>query len=399
MITRSTALRDNYGPAPALAHLPRCQDLAPGGDLAAPVAPRWGAAQVQQQQAGHRAGSSAAWREEIGVGGGRLAVADRSQHVPVLLHRCLELLGPALADRPAVVLDATVGLGGHAAALLEAHPALTLIGLDRDPQAVRVATERLRAYSSRVHLVHAVYDELPTVLGDLGIPRLDGALFDLGVSSLQLDAVERGFSYARDAVLDMRMDSSAGPTAADVLNGYSHAELTRVLREYGEERFASRIAAAVVAHRPLGSTAQLVEIVYQSVPAATRRHGGHPAKRTFQALRIEVNGELAALRSAIPAALNLLAVGGRLVALAYHSLEDRIVKRSLAELATSRTPAGLPVELPDHGPELRMLTRRAERADLAEIASNPRSASVRLRAAQRIAPAAQRVSSRPEPTP
>ena len=333
------------------------------------------------------------------MGGGRLAVADRSQHVPVLLHRCLELLGPALADRPAVVLDATVGLGGHAAALLEAHPALTLIGLDRDPQAVRVATDRLRAYSSRVHLVHAVYDELPTVLGDLGIPRLDGALFDLGVSSLQLDAVERGFSYARDAVLDMRMDSSAGPTAADVLNGYSHAELTRVLREYGEERFASRIAAAVLAHRPLGSTAQLVEIVYQSVPAATRRHGGHPAKRTFQALRIEVNGELAALRSAIPAALNLLAVGGRLVALAYHSLEDRIVKRSLAELATSRTPAGLPVELPGHGPELRMLTRRAERADLAEIASNPRSASVRLRAAQRIAPAAQRVSSRPEPTP
>jgi len=173
----------------------------------------------------------AAWRKEIGVSAGRLAVADRSQHVPVLLHRCLELLAPALADRPAVLLDATVGLGGHAAALLEAHPALTLIGLDRDPQAVSVATDRLRAFSGRTHLVHAVYDELPEVLERLAVPRLDGVLFDLGVSSLQLDAVERGFSYARDTVLDMRMDSTTGLTAADVLNGYSHADLTRVLRE------------------------------------------------------------------------------------------------------------------------------------------------------------------------
>ncbi len=323
------------------------------------------------------------------MSGGRLAVADRSQHVPVLLQRCMELLGPALADRPAVVLDATVGLGGHAAALLEAHPALTLIGLDRDPQAIRVATERLHGYSGRVQLAHAVYDELPDVLARLGIPRLDGVLFDLGVSSLQLDAVDRGFSYARDTVLDMRMDSSAGPTAADVLNGYSHADLTRVLREYGEERFASRIAASVVAQRPLDTTAQLVEIVYQSVPAATRRHGGHPAKRTFQALRIEVNGELVALRAALPAALHALAVGGRLVALSYHSLEDRIVKRALVKLTTSRTPAGLPVELPDHGPQLRTLTRGAERADVTEIEANPRAASVRLRAVQRIA----------EPTP
>ncbi len=316
-------------------------------------------------------------------------------HAPVLLHRCLELLGPALADRPAVMLDATVGLGGHAVALLDAHPALTLVGLDRDPQALAVASDRLHAYSRRTHLVHAVYAELPDVLASLGIPRLDGVLFDLGVSSLQLDAVERGFSYARDAVLDMRMDSSGGPTAADVLNGYSQADLTRVLREYGEERFAGRIAAAVVAQRaqqPLDTTAQLVEIIYQSVPAATRRHGGHPAKRTFQALRIEVNGELAALRSAIPAALGALAVGGRLVAMSYHSLEDRIVKRALSQLTTSRTPAGLPVELPDHGPQLRALTRGAERAGPAEIEANPRSASVRLRAAQRIAPVPQRRS-------
>ncbi len=311
------------------------------------------------------------------------------QHEPVLLHRCLELLGPALVGRPTVVLDATVGLGGHAAALLDAHPELRVIGIDRDPQALAVAGDRLRAYSPRAQLVHAVYDELPDVLRRLGIPRLDGALFDLGVSSLQLDVTERGFSYARDAVLDMRMDPSVGPTAADVLNTYSDSDLRRVLRDYGEERFAGRIAAAVVAQRarrPFETTSQLVEIVYQSVPAATRRHGGHPAKRTFQALRIEVNGELAALRSAVPAALAALAVGGRLVAMSYHSLEDRIVKRALAALSTSRTPVGLPVELPGHGPQLRGLTRGAERAGPAEIVLNPRATSVRLRAAQRIAP-------------
>ncbi|MGH3828161.1 MAG: 16S rRNA (cytosine(1402)-N(4))-methyltransferase RsmH [Pseudonocardiaceae bacterium] len=320
------------------------------------------------------------------------------RHAPVLLDRCRELLGPALADRPAVLLDATVGLGGHAIALLDAHPALTLVGLDRDPQALAAAGDRLRHYSRRTHLVHAVYDELPRVLERLGISRLDGALFDLGVSSLQLDAAQRGFSYARDAALDMRMDSSAGLTAADVLNGYPQAQLTRVFREYGEERFASRIAAAVVARRakrPLGTTAELVEIVYQSVPAATRRHGGHPAKRTFQALRIEVNGELAALRSAMPAALGALGLGGRLVVMSYHSLEDRIVKRALARLSVSRTPAGLPVELPGHGPQLRALTRGAEHAGLAEAGANPRSASVRLRAVERIAPVVPGLESTP----
>ncbi|MGH3852337.1 MAG: 16S rRNA (cytosine(1402)-N(4))-methyltransferase RsmH [Pseudonocardiaceae bacterium] len=320
------------------------------------------------------------------------------RHAPVLLDRCRELLGPALADRTAVLLDATVGLGGHAIALLDAHPALTLVGLDRDPQALAAASDRLHQYSRRTHLVHAVYDELPQVLERLGIPRLDGALFDLGVSSLQLDAAQRGFSYARDAALDMRMDSSGGLTAADVLNGYPQAQLTRVFREYGEERFASRIAAAVVARRaqrPLGTTAELVEIVYQSVPAATRRHGGHPAKRTFQALRIEVNGELAALRSAMPAALGALGLGGRLVVMSYHSLEDRIVKRALARLSVSRTPAGLPVELPDHGPQLRALTRGAEHAGLAEAGANPRSASVRLRAVERIAPVVPELESTP----
>lgn len=322
-------------------------------------------------------------------------------HTPVLLNRCLELLEPALAGRPAVAVDATLGLAGHAAALLAAHPELTLVGLDRDQQALELATTRLREYSGRVHLVHAVYDELSEVLERLGIAQVDGVLFDLGVSSLQLDATERGFSYARDAALDMRMDASTGPTAADVLNTYSKADLARLLREYGEERFAGRIAGVIVTERaraPFENTARLVEVVYRSVPAAHRRHGGHPAKRTFQALRIEVNNELAVLRSAIPAALDALALGGRLVALSYHSLEDRIVKRALATRTASRTPPGLPVELPGHGPEFRALTRGAEQAGSAETETNPRAASVRLRAAMRIALASGHGPDRPEVT-
>jgi 16S rRNA (cytosine1402-N4)-methyltransferase len=310
-----------------------------------------------------------------------------ARHVPVLLPRVAELLAPALADRPAVLVDATLGLGGHAAALLAAHPRLTLVGLDRDPQALALAGRRLVAFADRTHLVHAVYDRLADVLGELGLPRVDGVLFDLGVSSLQLDADERGFSYARDADLDMRMDVGRGPTAADVLNTYPAADLARVLREYGEERFAARIAAAVVRRRerrPLRRSGELVELLYEAVPAASRRTGGHPAKRTFQALRIEVNGELDALRAALPAAVDALAVGGRIVVLAYHSLEDRIVKRELAARAQSRTPPGLPVELPGHGPELRLVTRGAELARDEETADNPRAASVRLRAAERI---------------
>lgn len=314
-----------------------------------------------------------------------------ARHVPVLLPRVAELLEPALRDRPAVLVDATLGLGGHAAALLAAHPRLTLVGLDRDPQALALAGRRLVAFADRIHLVHAVYDRIADVLGELGLPRVDGVLFDLGVSSLQLDATERGFSYARDADLDMRMDPGRGPTAADVLNTYPVPELARVLREYGEERFASRIASAIARRRarsPLRRSAELVELLYEAVPAASRRTGGHPAKRTFQALRIEVNGELEALAAAVPAAIGALAVGGRVVVLAYHSLEDRIVKRELVERARSRTPEGLPVELPGHGPELRLLTRGAETAGDDEIADNPRAASVRLRAAERIEEAA-----------
>jgi 16S rRNA (cytosine1402-N4)-methyltransferase len=308
-------------------------------------------------------------------------------HVPVLLERVLALLGPALADRPAVAVDATLGLGGHAEALLRAHPQLTLVGLDRDPDALARSRERLAPYAARVHLVHAVYDRMPDVLAELGLAGVQGVLFDLGVSSLQLDVTERGFAYAHDAPLDMRMDQSGGPTAAEIVNHYPVAELARVLREYGEERFALRIAQAIDRERrvaPLRSTAQLADLVREAIPAATRRHGGHPAKRTFQALRIEVNGELAAVRAAIPAALDALAVGGRIVVLAYHSLEDRIVKQAFAALAADRTPAALPVSLPGRRPQLRLLTRGAEQADDAEIAHNPRAASVRLRAAERI---------------
>jgi len=308
-------------------------------------------------------------------------------HVPVLLDRVLALLAPALADRPAVAVDATLGLGGHAEALLAAHPQLTLVGLDRDPAALRRSERRLAPYAERLHLVHAVYDRMPEVLDELGYDGVDGVLFDLGVSSMQLDVADRGFAYAQDAPLDMRMDQTTGRTAEQVVNEYPVPELARVLREYGEERFALRIAQAIDRARrvaPLRSTAQLAELVRQAIPAATRRHGGHPAKRTFQALRIEVNGELDAVRTAVPAALDALRLGGRIVVLAYHSLEDRVVKQAFAERARDTTPPDLPMPLPEHGPQLRLLSRGAEPASDAEIADNPRAASVRLRAAERI---------------
>jgi 16S rRNA (cytosine1402-N4)-methyltransferase len=313
--------------------------------------------------------------------------AASAVHVPVLLERVLGLLAPALADRPAVAVDATLGLGGHAEALLDAFPQLTLVGLDRDPRALERSRERLAPHAGRAHLVHAVYDRMPEVLDELGLDGVDGVLFDLGVSSMQLDVAERGFAYAHDAPLDMRMDQSTGTTASDVVNGYPVRQLARVLREYGEERFALRIAQAIDRERrvaPLRSTAQLAELVREAIPAATRRHGGHPAKRTFQALRIEVNGELDAVRAAVPAALEALTVGGRIAVMSYHSLEDRIVKQAFAALATDTTPPDLPVPLPDRGPQLRLLTRGAERATEAETESNPRAASVRLRAAERI---------------
>jgi 16S rRNA (cytosine1402-N4)-methyltransferase len=313
------------------------------------------------------------------------------RHVPVLLGRVLELLGPALQDPGAVVVDATLGMGGHAEALLLAHPGARLIGIDRDADALSLAAARLAPFDARITLVHAVYDQLTEVLERLGLDAVHGVLFDLGVSSLQLDEVERGFSYAHDAPLDMRMDRTSGQTAADVVNAYTAADLARVLSTYGEERFASRIAAAIVRERvrqPLSSTARLAELVRDAIPAAARRTGGNPAKRTFQALRIEVNAELVAVERAIPAAVAATRVGGRVVVLSYQSLEDRLVKRVFAGGAASTSPSGLPVELPDHAPRLRLLTRGAERAAADEVTANPRAASARLRAVERIREAA-----------
>jgi 16S rRNA (cytosine1402-N4)-methyltransferase len=315
-----------------------------------------------------------------------------SQHVPVLADRVTALLAPALGDPGAVLVDATLGRAGHARALLEACPGLLLIGVDADVAAIEAARELLAPYAERVTLVHARYDEIPAILAEVpGPARLMGLLFDLGVSSPQLDDPARGFAYAQDAPLDMRMDLTADRTAADIVNGYPAGELARVLRDYGEERFARRIADAVVRERsrtPITSTLRLSAIVKDAIPAATRRTGGNPAKRTFQALRIEVNDELGTLRRALPAALDVLAVGGRVVVLAYHSLEDRIVKRELVALSADQTPPRLPVPAGASTAQFRLLTRGAERPDSEEVAGNPRAASARLRAAERIREAA-----------
>jgi 16S rRNA (cytosine1402-N4)-methyltransferase len=323
------------------------------------------------------------------------AASDRGRptpggHVPVLLDRVLELLDPALsrpAGRDAVHVDATLGLGGHAEAVLAVHPGLVLIGLDRDTEALARATDRLAPYASRTHLVHAIYDELPDVLDRLGYAAIDSALFDLGVSSLQLDRADRGFAYAQDAPLDMRMDQTRGVTAEQVVNEYAPGELTRILRVYGEEKFAPRVVSAIVRERAkarLVSSSHLADLVRDAIPAAARRTGGNPAKRTFQALRIEVNGELAALESALPSALDALAPGGRMVVMSYHSLEDRIAKAAIAPRTRSTAPVDLPVAPPGTEPEFRVVTRGAERPSDAEVAANPRAASVRVRAAERI---------------
>jgi 16S rRNA (cytosine1402-N4)-methyltransferase len=317
--------------------------------------------------------------------------AAAAGHVPVLRDRVIELLQPALGAPGAVLVDATLGRAGHASAILSRHPGLSLIGIDADATAIAESRALLTEFAGRITLVQAVYDELPQILARLGVPAVQGVLFDLGVSSPQLDNPDRGFSYAQDAPLDMRMNQSAPLTAADVLNTYPAEQLARVLREYGEERFARRIADAVVRERarsPLTSSARLTEIIRESIPAPARRTGGNPAKRTFQALRIEVNHELDALYRALPAALDAIAVGGRIVTLAYHSLEDRAVKRALAEGAADKTPPGLPVPLESSRPEFRLLTRGAERAPAEETAANPRSAPARLRAAERIRAAA-----------
>jgi 16S rRNA (cytosine1402-N4)-methyltransferase len=321
--------------------------------------------------------------------------SGHARHVPVMLDRILALLEPALSRPGSVYVDCTLGLGGHSEAVLERFPGTHLVGIDRDPEALARAGARLERFADRTDLVHAVYDELPLVLADLGLDGADGILFDLGVSSMQLDLRERGFAYAEDAPLDMRMDPTTGPTAAEVLNTYPAAELTRVLREHGEERFASRIASRVVRERertPFTTSGRLVELLYDAIPAAARRTGGHPAKRTFQALRIEVNDELGVLRRALPASVGSLRLGGRLVVMSYHSLEDRMTKQVLAEATRLDVPPDLPVVPDELQPELRLVTRGAEQATPEEIESNPRAQSVRVRAAERVRPAGSRAT-------
>lgn len=308
-----------------------------------------------------------------------------------MLDEIVALVAPALVAHdpgsPPVLVDGTLGLGGHAEALLRSCPEAHLIGLDRDPAALELAARRLAPYADRTTFVEAVYDELTEVLQRLGRPRVQGVLLDLGLSSLQIDDTERGFAYAVDAPLDMRMDGRQELTAAQVVNTYSAAELTRILRGYGEERFADRIARRIVtarAERPFDTSARLVQVLESAIPAAARRSGGHPAKRTFQALRIEVNHELAALEAVLPQAVAALAVGGRIAVLAYHSLEDRLVKQVLAAGARDTAPPGLPVVPEELAPRLRLLTRGASKPTAAEIAGNRRAASARLRAAERI---------------
>jgi 16S rRNA (cytosine1402-N4)-methyltransferase len=357
-------------PEPALAYFPDARSALSGRDLDA----------------------GATFNKEVAM------AKSPENHVPVLLDRCVDLLKPALTRRSpdgeaAVLVDATLGAGGHAERFLTELPGLRLIGLDRDPDALWIAGERLAPFTDRVLLVRTRFDGIEGVLAESGYwaseDRLvQGVLFDLGVSSMQLERTERGFAYASDAPLDMRMDPDAKLTAAEVVNTYDEKTLARILRDFGEERFAGRIAAQIVrrrARRPFARTGELVELLYDAIPAPARRTGGHPAKRTFQALRIVVNGELDTLRDALPAALHTLATGGRIVVMSYQSLEDRIVKNQFSAATSSRTPPGLPVELPGHEPEFAALTRGAERAGTAEIELNPRSASVRLRALEKVA--------------
>jgi 16S rRNA (cytosine1402-N4)-methyltransferase len=333
---------------------------------------------------------------DLGAGAPKGVVLVDHGHIPVLLDRCVELLTPALTRHSpdgsgAVLIDATLGAGGHAERFLTELPGLRLIGLDRDPNALWIAGERLGPFSERVTVVRTRYDGIEGALAECGYgttESVDAVLFDLGVSSMQLDRPERGFSYAADAPLDMRMDPDAELTAADIVNTYDERALADILRRFGEERFAARIAGQIVkrrGRRPFTRTGELVELLYQAIPAPARRTGGHPAKRTFQALRIAVNGELDSLRDALPAALAALTAGGRIAVMAYQSLEDRIVKNVFADAVSSRTPPGLPVELPGHEAPFVALTRGAERAGTTEIEQNPRSAAVRLRALEKVA--------------
>lgn len=311
------------------------------------------------------------------------------EHSSVMLDRCITLLTPSIEKTASpVVVDATLGFGGHSLGLLKKFPQLRIIGLDRDLTAIDKATARLNQFADRITIIHAVYDEMPKVLDSLGIKDVDGILFDLGVSSMQLDQAERGFSYSQSAPLDMRMDQSQGISAQEVLDTYSRGELIRVIREYGEERFASRIVDNIIEAREAGTlktTTDLAELVKRSIPAPARRVGGNPAKRTFQALRIEVNQELAILERAIPRAMDRLNIGGRMVVMSFQSLEDKIVKRFFTAATESKTPIGLPVEIAALAAKFALVFSGSEKASEAEITENPRAQSVRLRAIERVA--------------
>lgn len=310
-------------------------------------------------------------------------------HRSVLRDRCVALLTPSIEkSADPIVVDATLGMGGHSEALLESFANLRIVGLDRDKEALAIASHRLERWSDRIDVVHAVYDQIPEVLSELGINGVDGILFDLGVSSLQLDEVERGFSYAHSAPLDMRMDKSAGLTAADVLETYEKSQLIRILKVYGEEKFANRIAENIIKARAVGglkSTTDLAELVKASIPAPARRIGGNPAKRTFQAIRIEVNQELEILQRALPKALNAIKVGGRVVVMSFQSLEDRIVKEVFQKASESKSPRELPIEIESLKAKFELVFRGSEKASAKEIEENSRAQSVRLRAIERVA--------------
>ena len=307
---------------------------------------------------------------------------DRALHVPVMLSEILELLGPALNRPDSVLVDCTLGMAGHSSALLKANPQAKLVGIDRDPQALEVASRNLAEFSDRTTFVQARFDELV----NLDLPRVDAVLFDLGLSSLQIDRTGRGFSYSHDSALDMRMGGNE-LTAAQIVNTYSQQELVKIFRAYGEEPNAKRIATAIVKERekePFEMSGRLVEVIADSLPAAVRHRGGHPAKRVFQALRIEVNGELDAFSAALPAALEKVNLGGRIAVLSYHSLEDRIAKKTFAKACSDDVPKDLPIVPLDRAAKFKLLTKGAQKPTRYEVEENSRSASARLRAVERI---------------
>jgi 16S rRNA (cytosine1402-N4)-methyltransferase len=304
-------------------------------------------------------------------------------HEPVMLAEVLAVFEPLTAG---VVVDATVGGGGHSRALLEAHDGISIVGLDQDPAALAAAAARLEQFGDRVVLLRARFDDMTARLAAIGVEAIAGFLFDLGVSSPQLDRAERGFSYRSEGPLDMRMDPSVARDAATLVNTLSEVELAGIIRDFGDERFAGRVAGAIVRARPISSTTELAEVVRDAIPAAARRRGGHPAKRTFQALRIAVNRELEILPGALDDAIALLVPGGRGVVLAYHSGEDRIVKERFrfAENGGCTCPPRLPCAC--GAPRLvRLLTRGARTPSAAEIERNPRAESARMRSLTKLA--------------